>query len=245
MEKELKFFKEDMTYIFKATMRTKCSDCSHIIPEDSYFYFRIKGMTEKHYCRACGAGITLFYEDPFFATPAQLLCKNIEIIDKIPDEGLQILQCVKLQDTGRLRELLTKNADFVNTRNFQQKTPLMNSLYQSIKITELLLENGADVNADINGWTPLHEAITLRRTDLIAMLLRHGADVNRKENQLDRTPLHIAGSVGSIFTAKLLLEHGAETGVKDKEGLTYVELAYKYGFRKFPEEMMKPIPPTF
>jgi ankyrin repeat protein len=76
---------------------------------------------------------------------------------------------------------------------------------------ELLLQNGADVNAvNINGKTPLHVAVEYGVPEhLITILLAHGADVNAKE-KFDRTPLYY---VRSVEVTEILIEYGADVNV--------------------------------
>jgi ankyrin repeat protein len=51
-------------------------------------------------------------------------------------------------------------------------------------IVSLLLEHGADVNAehDNDGLTPLHLACEYEEEAVVALLLKKGADVNVKDN---------------------------------------------------------------
>ncbi len=52
----------------------------------------------------------------------------------------------------------------------------------------MLLNLGADVNArDINGWTPLHQALYDRRLEVAEILINAGAD-RRAEDVRGRTP---------------------------------------------------------
>lgn len=136
MEEDLRFFKEEMTYIFRATGDGICSNCMEFIPEDSFFFFRIKGMTEKHYCRKCGAEITGIFEDPFSLMPAQLMNRNVEISDEIPEEALHIHECVSLENMKTLRKLLQEYPEFINTRNFFGKTPLMKTSFSLLRFPQ-------------------------------------------------------------------------------------------------------------
>ena len=45
--------------------------------------------------------------------------------------------------------------------------------------------------SDGNGWTALHHATLVNRTDVIKRLLHEGADVNRQDI-VEATPLHYA-----------------------------------------------------
>ena len=48
---------------------------------------------------------------------------------------------------------------------------------------QLLLESGAKVDKrDDGGQTPLHFASRLRYSDVVRLLVDHGADVNRPDN---------------------------------------------------------------
>ena len=69
-------------------------------------------------------------------------------------------------------------------------TPLLWSVYKgSLKVCEMLILEGADVNAkDIHGQVPLHFAIEHRRTDIVKLLLATGASLNIKSSFSGYTP---------------------------------------------------------
>jgi prolyl 4-hydroxylase len=52
------------------------------------------------------------------------------------------------------------------------------------KINQLALENRQALHAkDENGWQPIHEAVRAGRLDTVALLVRHGADINAVTNR--------------------------------------------------------------
>ena len=75
---------------------------------------------------------------------------------------------------------------------------------------------------DTDGSTPLHCATWKGHLDVVALLLKSGADVNAvNENEhWGTTPLHAAAHANQAAIARLLLEHGANLKAKDKEGRT-------------------------
>jgi ankyrin repeat protein len=106
------------------------------------------------------------------------------------------------------------------------------------EVVQILLENGADVNAKTNrGDSALHLACYGKRMAgrkaIIRQLLLHGADVSAQnnvnvQNNVDdllvddvaggSTPLHFAVNESNIESIKLLLAHGADISIKEGDG---------------------------
>ena len=57
------------------------------------------------------------------------------------------------------------------------------------------------------------------KTDLAALLLKHGADINA-QNKDQNTPLHLAGWYKHKSIIELLVEQGAEIDLKEYRGAT-------------------------
>ena len=88
------------------------------------------------------------------------------------------------------------------------------------KTAEVLLNNGADVNAKNKyGWTPLHLAAEKDASATAEVLLKQGADVNAKD-KYGFTPLHDAAEKDASATAEVLLKQGADVNAKDNDGFT-------------------------
>ncbi|MDY6783091.1 MAG: ankyrin repeat domain-containing protein [Cyanobacteriota bacterium] len=90
----------------------------------------------------------------------------------------------------------------------------------NLKLVQLLLERGADVNAMYDNYTTvLHETVRYENPKMARLLLEHGADVNVKDRE-SQTPLHHAVWYKNLKMARLLLEHDADVNVKDRESQT-------------------------
>lgn len=99
------------------------------------------------------------------------------------------------------------------------------------EMTELLLENGAWVNAgpddDQHGKSPLMMAVESGNTNLVCLLLARGAKVNAAVEATLVTALHIACLKGDLETAQELIRYGAKTASRTKEMRTPEELISK------------------
>src|ERR1700733_414874 len=101
------------------------------------------------------------------------------------------------------------------------------SFYSIIK---KLLKHKADVAiADRNGNTPLHIAAwgSTGKLELIALLLDHGAEINRKNNK-GETVLMI--SCHDLERTQYLIRHGADINLKDSEGKTAQHRACEWNY---------------
>ena len=63
-----------------------------------------------------------------------------------------------------------------NAKDMRGRTPLYRVTNK--EFIELLIANGADVNAKADGWTPLHWAANWGHKETIELLIAGGADVN-------------------------------------------------------------------
>ena len=100
-------------------------------------------------------------------------------------------------------------------------------------VIDLLVAHGGDVNAQslADGRTPLFHALSTYRDINLQALLKHGADVNVRDNNGD-TPLHIAingSNVGSKSKIEALLSRGADPNAQNKKGESPLHSLCIYG----------------
>ena len=97
----------------------------------------------------------------------------------------------------------------------------------------------AQVNANINDEeeTPLHVAAREGDTDTVRELLKHGTDVNAR-NDKGWTSLHLAAREGQIDTARELLKHGADVNARDDKGRATLHIAAEYGHADVIQELL-------
>jgi len=72
-----------------------------------------------------------------------------------------------------------------------------------------------NVGAGVFSYTPLHEATSSRKPEIIELLLENGANVDSTSNG-GYTPLHIAASIGDLRCIEMLLKYNAHVKVTDE-----------------------------
>jgi ankyrin repeat protein len=126
--------------------------------------------------------------------------------------------------------LLLKLGADVDARDSADMTPLLCALdsFPSDEVVRLLLEHGASVHVrNKDGRTPLHFASASDQIppDVVASLLKLGADVDALDNDNMTPLLCVFESFGSGEVAQLLMEHGASVHVRNKKSQTPLHLA--------------------
>uniref|UniRef100_A0A2K6FWG1 RING-type E3 ubiquitin transferase n=1 Tax=Propithecus coquereli TaxID=379532 RepID=A0A2K6FWG1_PROCO len=101
-----------------------------------------------------------------------------------------------------------------------------------VDILKLLLKQNVDVEAeDSEGDTPLHDAISKKRDDILAVLLEAGADGNANldiQNVNQQTALHLAVERQHTQIVRLLVRAGAKLDIQDKDGDTPLHEALRH-----------------
>ena len=126
----------------------------------------------------------------------------------------------------------------VNAKDRKGETPLRIAItYGHKEIGELLITNGADMNAKSGRkeWTPLYRAIFSKRWEFTELLIAKGADVNLS-NKDGTTPLHrAAGERGQKEIVELLIAKGADVSAKTDNGVTPLHSAARGGQKEIVE----------
>ncbi|MCA9284751.1 MAG: ankyrin repeat domain-containing protein [Phycisphaerales bacterium] len=93
-----------------------------------------------------------------------------------------------------------------------------------------LIANGVDVNAvdRSNGRSALHWAAKAGHADAVALLLKAGADI-KKRDRSDRDALAAAAAGGHVEAVKALLAAGAVVDRRDQSGMTPLHMAAAFG----------------
>lgn len=123
---------------------------------------------------------------------------------------------------------VNKRFDFGESRNI---TPLyMAVLMGNADVAKILIDSGADANADFEGLNLLFvAALNGGNKAVTELLIVNGLDVNAKYTRSGPlngiTPLHIAATKGNIEVAESLIEHGADVNAKDNNGKTPLDCA--------------------
>ena len=92
------------------------------------------------------------------------------------------------------------------------------------------IEEGTDVNALIEGTSPLLIATIQGRTDIVSALVKAGADVDAQNQTNGATALAAAAFLGYSEVAEALISAGADPSIADYEGtdvIATMELDYE------------------
>ncbi|KAM8848703.1 uncharacterized protein bcorl1 isoform 1-T4 [Synchiropus picturatus] len=107
--------------------------------------------------------------------------------------------------------------------------------YQEV-VLYCLEKDVREVNRRDNaGYTALHEACSRGWTQIVEILLKHGADVNCSSQDGTR-PLHDAVASDNLPIVWLLLNHGADPTLATYSGHTPVKLAHSQSMKDFLSE---------
>uniref|UniRef100_A0A8C6D8R6 Ankyrin repeat and SOCS box containing 6 n=1 Tax=Moschus moschiferus TaxID=68415 RepID=A0A8C6D8R6_MOSMO len=85
----------------------------------------------------------------------------------------------------------------------------------------VLLRNGANLNFEdpVTYYTALHIAVLRNQPDMVELLVRHGADINRRDRIHESSPLDLASEEPErVPCLQRLLDLGADVNAADKHG---------------------------
>ncbi len=140
--------------------------------------------------------------------------------------------------------LLEAGAD-PNAKNELDKSAMSSALQwpntqEDVDCVRLLIEHGAkadDALFEVCRWPTEGHGGPLRpfRIPLVALLVRHGADVN-EQGEDGCVPLHACAWAGNAPLAEWLLNHGADPNVRSKQGQTPLDCAEEGSYYGGPNE---------
>ena len=134
----------------------------------------------------------------------------------------EIHDAVRGGDLEKVKVLLQRHAEWLNSPDQNQKTPLHIALESGhAEIAKHLIGQGADINLkDKNKASPLHNAAYLGNLEIADLLLKKGAASLNEGNFRGQTPLHFACERGHPEVVTLLLDAGADIEARDMLGRT-------------------------
>ena len=146
-----------------------------------------------------------------------------------------------------IRTLINRGID-VNIKNNYRKDALHEaSVYYIYKdgkeALNLVLDSGVDVNSRYeNDKTLLMSLCSIGRSEVIKLLLEHGADVNLQDAD-GNTALHKAlesGCFGNLDSniSQILIKNGANINIKNREGRTAIESVYLRDNKRYIEDLI-------
>ena len=155
----------------------------------------------------------------------KILKRDPSAINTQDDEGMTPLASGVVQEQVDVVKFLLDNGADPNIPGKTGLTPLEHACGRSktnaLALAKLLLAKGASVNAtNVTGFTitPLDWAISFDNTELVKLLLDHGAII-------EATFLSQAAGRGDVDIAEIFIAHGADVNAKDRGGNTALHAA--------------------
>ncbi|MDH4241145.1 MAG: ankyrin repeat domain-containing protein [Phycisphaerae bacterium] len=131
-------------------------------------------------------------------------------------------------DLDYTKTILEENPKFVNSKDESGDTPLILAARMGNKdLCEALIANGADLQAQGQYGTALHEAAIGKHKDIVELLINNGANLEAKGE--NGTALHEAAIGNHKDIVELLINKGANVNAKDNSGNTPLFYASTFG----------------
>ncbi|KAJ4851537.1 hypothetical protein Tsubulata_842888, partial [Turnera subulata] len=159
----------------------------------------------------------------YFVEDLKLDVNLKDALDKTP------LHHAIVANRSRISVYLLENGANPSALAEKRLTPLHCAAYKGcIKVLELLISRGVEVDAQSDCGTPLQRAALNGKKEAVKILLANNANPNAFQHQAF-SPLTSAIEAGSVESVKLLLEAGADPN-NESYGQTPIEAAtYKKG----------------
>lgn len=157
------------------------------------------------------------------STVAELLAKGFDP-NTLSEQGQVALYIAMREDSPKVAAVLLASPQLnIDATNAAGETPLMMAALKGrLDWTRKLIERGAKVQKP--GWSPVHYAATSPNTELLALLLDRGANIDARAPDMS-TPLMMAVRFGPEDSVKLLLRRGAEKSYINERNVTAADLA--------------------
>lgn len=134
----------------------------------------------------------------------------------------EIHDAVRSGDLEKVKALVLRHAECLNSPDQNQKTPLHLALESGHEaIARYLIGQGADINLkDKDKNSPLHNASYLGNLEIMDLLLKKGSASLNEGNFRGQTPLHFACERGHPDVVIRLLDAGGDIEARDLQGRT-------------------------
>lgn len=168
---------------------------------------------------------------PISALRTARYCGHTEVVDLLLGAGipLDLYDAAAVGDAENVRGQLEADPDILEVHSPDGFTALhVAAYYGEVKVTELLLNRGADAEAVSSNRLrvrPLNSAASGGHHVVVHLLLDRGADVDARMAG-GFTPLHAAAHHCDLATAQLLLERGADPHALTDDGRSVADLAW-------------------
>jgi cytohesin len=174
-----------------------------------------------------------------------LIAKGADVNAKSKSGMTPLHQAVRTRNGRKdVVELLIANGAEVDVKDKSGLTPLYWAVAHKrtdSDVIEYLIDRGGDVNTrtQVEGYTPLRNAVINQRKDIVELLIGNGADINAKDRTFGETALHKAALFKHKDIVELLVANGADVNAKNKNGRPPLYWAVKKGHKDIAELLRK------
>ncbi|KAI9762971.1 MAG: hypothetical protein M4579_000034 [Chaenotheca gracillima] len=191
------------------------------------------GDSSAYHCPTNTKEANPFERTPFSTLSPQLRHrKTLQVDSAIETLLVRFADAVASGDLLTTRHILTTGVDLkAKTDDEYQRTALHLAVsYRHERITELLLDYGADIEArDRHDQTPLHKAVLAGNSKITSLLVSRGAFLEATDRD-GRNALHLAALFAHEDTVRVLLKEDVEVDAQDGDGMTPLQKAACCGY---------------